>query len=113
MGFIRGLVATLGGITVMLGSLAIGMFYLVAFLEGADTWFGWSGFWVGILGVALVMFTGPIGMLVLGVVGGYGALYGWHWNWIACVIVFFPGIPIVVGVALMSAAASVFDRSRA
>lgn len=107
---IQRLLQSLGKVAVFAIALAVSAFYLLAFFEGAEVWFGWKGWWVPVLGVIIMFASGPIGTIVIAVIGGYGAYYGWGWHWLLCAIVFFPGFAAVIGSALFKLAAGMFTR---
>lgn len=109
--FFKGIMGAIGTFAAMAISLAVAAFYLVAFFRGADIWFGWEGWWVAVLAVLMMMFLGPLGTMFIAVVGGYGALYGWHWHWLPTVIVFFPGVAFIVGGILMTSVTSLFAKT--
>lgn len=110
--FFRGVIGAIGGVTAMALGLAVGIFYLFAFLTGADIWFGWDGWWVAVIAVLAMMVLGPIGTVFIAIVGGYGAMYGWHWHWLPTIVVFFPGIAFMVGGILLTTVTSIFAGNR-
>ena len=75
--------------------IAVYLFYLKAGAYGAQLWFGWSGWWVVILGVVLTLFLQNFGLMVIMIVGAYGAYFGWHWEWWLVGLVFFPGFALM------------------
>lgn len=107
---IQRLLQSLGGAAVFAIALAVSAFYLFAFFEGAEAWFGWKGWWVPILGIIIMFGLGPIGTIVIAVIGGYGAYNAWDWHWLLCAVVFFPGFAAVIGSALLKLAAGILRR---
>lgn len=103
------IIAVVGGTAVMAISFGITIFYLVAFLEGMDVWFDLTGWWVAALGALLIMFLRGLGTVVVAVIGGYGAIYGWDWHWLLAVIVFFPGLAFMAGALAFTAATALFS----
>ncbi|MGV1789946.1 hypothetical protein [Rhizobium sp. A37_96] len=83
--------------------IAAYIFYLTAGAYGAQLWFGWSGWWVVILGVALTLILRNIGLMAIMIVGAYGAYFGWHWEWWWVGLVFFPGFALMLVSGLFSA----------
>lgn len=110
---IGGILATIGVVGGLVVAFAILIFYSVAFIEGADSWFGWEGWWVGMLFFAVVFFFRGFGLTLLLIVGGYGAYNEWDWPLWIVVPVFFPGIAMIVGGLLFAGLSSIFSREPA
>ncbi|MDX0983294.1 hypothetical protein GOL22_14085 [Sinorhizobium medicae] len=109
----RNIIAGLGSGVALLAVLAISIFYLIAFQDGAHEWFGFGGIAATIIAIALLMFLGPLGTMAVAVVGGYGAYYVWDWPLWLAVIVFFPGIAFMIGGVTFSLLGSLFGRRAA
>jgi hypothetical protein len=91
---------------------AVLLFYAFAFIDGAALWFGWEGWWVAMLFVFGLFFFRHIGVMVAGIIGGYGAYYGWDWPLWAVVIVFFPGLAFLVAGVFLTALGALFGSFR-
>lgn len=95
MAILKGAFSFLIAATVFGVLIAAYLFYLHAGAYGAKLWFGWSGWWVVILGVFLTFVLQNFGLMVIMIVGAYGAYFGWHWEWWWVGIVFFPGFALM------------------
>ncbi|MEZ0001320.1 hypothetical protein [Sinorhizobium fredii] len=75
--------------------LVLGIFQLAAFQAGLDDWLGFH--WVVSIiigGVALMM--GPLGGLAVAVVGFFGAMEAWDWEWWQAGLLCFPSLVLFV-----------------
>lgn len=101
----RELFARVGGLIVGLAFIVFWLvvitFYLSAFLEGAQMWFGLRDWLNAVLFFVVIFLLGPFGQAFCLIGGAYGAFYGWHWPWYYVVPAFFPGfIFMFIGVTM-------------
>ena len=69
--------------------LALGIVQLFAFMEGLDVWLG-LGFWLSVVAFVIVFMLGSFGGLIVAVVGFFGAMEGWGWEWWQAALLSFP-----------------------
>lgn len=111
--FVAGIAAVVGVFGVMLLGLVAIAFYAIAFEVGAEEWFGWEGWWVITLFLAVAfIFRGGLVLSAGMVVGGYGAYYVWDWPIWIVVPVFFPGLAFMIAAILASVVSSAMERVR-
>lgn len=111
--WIAGIAVGAFGLLFMVAGLAFTIFYIAAFGNGAELWFGWNGVVACIVGAFLVFGLRGLGTVIAGVVGGYGAYYGWHWSLWLTILVFFPGLAFMAGSLAFAALGAIFSRQRA
>lgn len=92
------------GIVAVLGSLALGVFYLVVGWNGIENAFGWWWGWAAFLLALLFRFSLPITVGVF-----LYARDSWDWPWWAALLLAAPGLLFMVP-SLFAAAASVLRR---
>ncbi|ALV29353.1 hypothetical protein [Pannonibacter phragmitetus] len=102
----------MGGLVSFVVFIGLTVFYLIAFFDGAEAWFGWSGWWVGAAIIPAIILTGKLGSTFLVVVAGYGLYYVWKWPLWLVIGVCFPGLIAMVFVFTGSIIADIYGRLR-
>lgn len=84
--------------------LVLGVFQLAAFQAGLHEWLGLHSLLSIIVGgVALMM--GPLGGLAVAVVGFFGAMQAWDWEWWQAALLCFPSIVLTIIMAMIGGTA--------
>lgn len=81
-----------------------------AFADGMRSYFGVGPLVFGLV-FTVCLFLGPLGGLVMSVVGFYGATNVWGWPWWQALLLVAPGLVLSFFAAGISGLASLFSRS--
>ncbi|MCC4243386.1 hypothetical protein LL278_03140 [Stappia indica] len=100
----------MGGLASFAVFIGLTVFYMSAFFDGAEAWFGWTGWWVPVAIIFAIVFTGPLGSTFLVVVAGYGMYYVWDWPLWLVIAVCFPGLIVMAVTVVGSIFAEIFGR---
>lgn len=94
---------------------ALGIAQLVAFQAGLQEWLGLHWIVSIIIGIVALM-LGPIGSLAVAVVGFFGAMEAWNWEWWQAGLLCFPSLVIGLVLLVVNGAAGLggqlFSRGR-
>lgn len=85
--------------------LVLGLFQLAAFQAGLHEWWGLNSVMSVIIGVVALM-MGPMGGLAVAVVGFFGAMQAWDWEWWQAGLLCFPSIALTIIMAMIGGTAS-------
>ncbi len=95
--------------------LALGIMQLVAFQAGLQEWLDLHWLVAVVIGIVALM-LGPIGGLVVAIVGFFGAMEAWHWEWWQAGLLCFPSFVLFVVIMAVNGAAGLgsllFNRGR-
>ncbi|THK37381.1 hypothetical protein EHS39_14240 [Ensifer sp. MPMI2T] len=95
--------------------LVLGIFQLAAFQAGLADWLGFH--WVvSIIIGAVALMLGPLGSLAVAIVGFFGAMEAWNWEWWQAGLLCFPSLVLVAVLTAVNGAAGlgslIFNRGR-